>query len=107
MATVQVQRPQRLLIGGEWVDAGSGRSWESSGPVPGEPSSSVAAAGREDVRRAVEAAAAAFPEWAASAPGGRRSLLNAAAGLLEERAEEIAGLVTAETGGTFGWLWPR
>ena len=69
MATVQVQEPQRLLIGGEWVDADSGRRWESSGPVEGEPSSSVAAAGREDVRRAVEAAAAAFPEWSRSAPG--------------------------------------
>ena len=103
MATVQIQEPQRLLIGGAWVDAGSGRLWDSSGPVEGEPSSPVAAAGAEDVRRAVEAAAAAFPAWAAGAPAGRRSLLNAAASLLEERAEEIAGLVTVETGGTFGW----
>jgi benzaldehyde dehydrogenase (NAD) len=103
MATVQIEEPQRLLIGGAWVDAADGRAWESSGPVEELGSSSVAAAGREDVRRAVEAAAAAFPSWSASAPGGRRSLLNAAAALLEERAEEIAGLVTAETGGTFGW----
>ena len=74
MATVQVEEPQRLLIGGEWVDAGSGRSWQSSGPVEGEPSSTVAAAGAEDVRRAVEAAAAAFPAWSAvalRAAGGR------------------------------------
>jgi vanillin dehydrogenase len=102
-ATVQVEQRQRLLIGGEWVEAADGRTWESSGPVEGIGSASVAAAGRDDVRRAVEAAAAAFPEWAAGPPVGRRSLLNAAAGLLEERAEEIAGLVTAETGGTFGW----
>jgi benzaldehyde dehydrogenase (NAD) len=103
MATVQVEEPQRLLIGGEWVDAGSGRRWQSSGPVDDGPVGEVAAAGAEDVRRAAEAAAAAFPAWSASAPGGRRSLLNAAAALLEERAEEIAGLMTAETGGTFGW----
>ena len=30
MATVQVEEPQRLLIGGEWVDAGSGRSVEAT-----------------------------------------------------------------------------
>jgi acyl-CoA reductase-like NAD-dependent aldehyde dehydrogenase len=103
MATVQAERLQRLLIGGEWVEAGSGRSWESAGPLDDEPASSVAAAGREDVARAVEAAAAAFPAWAASAPAGRRSLLGAAADLLESRAEEIAGLMTAETGATLGW----
>jgi vanillin dehydrogenase len=103
MATVQVERQQRLLIGGEWVDARSGRVWESSGPLDDEPAAEVAAADRDDVRRAVEAAAAAFPAWAASAPGGRRSLLNAAAELLEARGEEIAATMTAETGGTFGW----
>jgi vanillin dehydrogenase len=103
MATVEVQERQRLLIGGEWVEASDGRTWESSGPLDDEPSFAVAAASRADVARAVEAAAAAFPSWSTSAPGGRRSLLNAAAGLLEERAEEIAGLMTAETGGTFGW----
>ena len=34
MATVEIEQ-QRLLIGGEWVPASSGRSWESSGPVEG------------------------------------------------------------------------
>jgi acyl-CoA reductase-like NAD-dependent aldehyde dehydrogenase len=102
MATVELEQ-QRLLIGGEWVPAGSGRSWESSGPVEGVGASPVAAAGPEDVARAAEAAAAAFPGWAATPPGERRALLNRAADLLDERAQEIAGTMTEETGGTFGW----
>jgi acyl-CoA reductase-like NAD-dependent aldehyde dehydrogenase len=102
MATVELEQ-QRLLIGGEWVTASSGRSWESSGPVEGVGASAVAAAGPEDARRAADAAAAAFPSWAATPPGERRALLGRAADLLDERAQEIAAVVTEETGGTFGW----
>ena len=69
----------------------------------GAPATEAAAAGREDARRAVEAAHAAFPAWARDAPGraaaaalrGRRPLL--------ERAPEIAGAMTEEVGATFGW----
>src|SRR4051794_23965780 len=102
MATVELEQ-QRMLIGGEWVPAGSGRSWESSGPVEGVEATAVAAAGPEDARRAADAAAAAFPSWAATPPGERRALLWRAADLIDERAQEIAALVTEETGGTFGW----
>jgi vanillin dehydrogenase len=102
MATVELEQ-QRLLIGGEWVPAGSGRSWESSGPVEGVGACPVAAAGPDDARRAADAAAAAFPAWSATPPGERRALLNRAADLLQERAEQIAAVMTEETGGTFGW----
>jgi len=63
----------------------------------------AAAAGREDARRAVEAAAVAFPEWSKTAPGQRRAILLAAADLLMERAPQIAATMTEEVGGTFGW----
>jgi acyl-CoA reductase-like NAD-dependent aldehyde dehydrogenase len=102
MATVELEQ-QRLLIGGEWVPASSGRAWESSGPVEGVGASAVAAAGPEDARLAADAAAVAFPSWAATPPGERRSLLSRAADLLDERAQDIAAVVTEETGGTFGW----
>jgi acyl-CoA reductase-like NAD-dependent aldehyde dehydrogenase len=85
------------------VPASSGRSWESTGPVDGVGASPVAAAGPEDARRAADAAAAAFPAWAASPPAERRALLSRAADLLDERAQAIAAVVTEETGGTFGW----
>ena len=51
----------------------------------------------------VEAAAAAFGEWSNTPPAARRELLNKAAGILRERSEDIAGIVTDETNGTFGW----
>src|SRR3954467_2965426 len=102
MATVELD-PQQLLIGGEWVPASSGRAWESSGPVAGVGATPVAAAGPEDVQRAAEAAQAAFPAWSNTPPSERRALLNRAADLLQERSEQIAALVSEETGGTFGW----
>lgn len=102
MATVEVEQ-QRLLIGGEWVPASSGRSWDSSGPVEGIAATPVAAAGADDARRAADAAAAAFGVWSNTPPGERRALLNRAADLLQERSEQIATVVTEETGGTFGW----
>ena len=102
MATVELD-PQQLLIGGEWVPASSGRAWDSSGPVEGVGATPVAAAGPDDVARAAEAAAAAFPAWSNTPPGERRALLHRAADLLQDRSEQIAAIVTEETGGTFGW----
>ena len=102
MATVELD-PQQLLIGGEWVPASSGRAWDSSGPVEGVGATPVAAAGPDDVQRAAEAAQAAFPAWSNTPPGERRALLSRAADLLQERSEQIAAIVTEETGGTFGW----
>ena len=102
MATVDVD-VQQLLIGGRWVGATSGRSFEKTNPFTGQAAGSAAAAGREDARAAVEAASQAFPAWAGAPPAQRRELLSAAAALLLERQEQLAAIVTEETGGTFGW----
>jgi acyl-CoA reductase-like NAD-dependent aldehyde dehydrogenase len=102
MATAQLQQ-QQLLIGGEWVGAKSDRVFEKTDPFTGDPAGASAAAGREDAKAAADAAATAFPEWSSAPPSQRRELLQKGAGLLMERAEEIAGIVTEETGGTFGW----
>jgi vanillin dehydrogenase len=102
MSITEVEQ-QQLLIGGEWAGAGSGDTFERSDPYTGEVASRAAAASREDAHAAADAAAAAFPEWAVTPPTARRELLQKAAALLLERAPEIAPVVTAETGGTFGW----
>jgi len=102
MATVEMTR-QQLLIGGDWVDAGSGESFEISFPYTGEAAGSAAAGTRDDARAAADAAAAAFPDWSRTAPAQRRALLSKSADLLEERAAEIAGTMTEETGSVFGW----
>jgi benzaldehyde dehydrogenase (NAD) len=102
MSITQVEQ-QQLLIGGEWGNARSGETFEREDPYTGELASTAAAGSREDARAAGDAAAAAFGEWSATPPSARRELLQKAAGLLTERAPEIAPIVTAETGGTFGW----
>jgi acyl-CoA reductase-like NAD-dependent aldehyde dehydrogenase len=102
MSTLNLEQ-QQMLIGGEWTAARSGNTFERVDPFTGDLATVAAAAGREDARRAVEAAAAAFPGWAATAPAERRAVLNRAADLIGERAPEIAGIMTEEVGGTFGW----
>jgi vanillin dehydrogenase len=94
---------QQLLIGGEWGSARSGETFEREDPYSGEVASTAAAASREDAHAAGDAAAAAFGEWSATPPSARRELMQKAAGLLMERAPDIAHIATAETGATFGW----
>jgi len=71
-----------LLIGGKSVPAKDGRTFQRMDPVKGTPATEAAAAGVADVNAAVEAAAAAFPAWAATSPGARRQLLLRAADVL-------------------------
>jgi len=92
-----------LLIGGEWKQAGAGGTFERTDPFTGDPAGTAAAARREDARAAADAAGEAFAGWSTSPPSERRALLHKAAALLTERAEDIAGLMTRETGATFGW----
>jgi benzaldehyde dehydrogenase (NAD) len=103
MAPTVTRVEQDLLIGGQWRPAAAGGTHAKRGSFTGEVVSRVAAGTAVDARAAVDAAAAAFPAWAAMAPGERRKLLLGAADLLDERATEIAATVTAETGATFGW----
>ena len=94
---------QHLLIGGEWSDAGGGRTFEVRNPYTGEVASVAAAASPEDARLAVDAAAAAFQDWSETPISRRREILERAAQIMEERATEFAQVVADETGGTFGW----
>ncbi len=97
------QATQQLLIGGEWADAASGETFAVDDPWTGATATVAAAAGREDARRAVDAATLAASGWAQTPVAERRALLDRAAEIMTSRQEEIAGRVTAETGGTFGW----
>ncbi|MFE6281808.1 aldehyde dehydrogenase family protein [Streptomyces sp. NPDC057877] len=94
---------RELHIGGKDVPAASGRTTEDVNPYTGLPYARVAAAGVEDVARAVEAASAAFESWAAVSPFARRTILLGAADLLEDRAGQVAELMAHEVGGTHPW----
>jgi acyl-CoA reductase-like NAD-dependent aldehyde dehydrogenase len=94
---------RRLHIGGEWVDAAGSGTFEDRDPFTGEVVATVPSAGREDARRAVEAAAAAFPDWSQTPPAARQALFLKAADILESRGEEVVELLARETGSTFGF----
>jgi acyl-CoA reductase-like NAD-dependent aldehyde dehydrogenase len=89
----------RLLIGGQWVDAGGG-TYDIVNPATEQivgraPDASVA-----DAEAAARAAAEAFPAWSRTKPEERAELLNRAADLLDKRYEQLVPLVQAETGAT-------
>jgi len=91
--------PHRLLIGGEWVEAADGRSFETLDPATGEPICAVAQAGATDVERAAVAAREALEgEWAKTAPQERARLLTALAGLLDANGAELAELESLDNG---------
>jgi benzaldehyde dehydrogenase (NAD) len=106
MASTEVSkqfRKQLMFIGGEWCSAQDQGTYAKINPYNGAIVSHVVAAKRGDARRAVEAAAAAFPAWRDTPPAVKRRLFLKAADLIEGRQTEIANLMTEETGGTFGW----
>ncbi len=93
----------KLLIGGKDVPATGGATFDRKDPVTGEVATRAAAASLEDVNKAVEAAAAAFPEWSGKGPNERRMMLLKAADIMQSKAEKVGEVVTAETGATLGW----
>jgi succinate-semialdehyde dehydrogenase / glutarate-semialdehyde dehydrogenase len=86
------------LIGGAWVGADSGKVLEVNDPATGEVIGTVPMSGRVETRRAIEAAAAAFPGWSAKLAAERAEALRKLAALIEQNKEELAMLLTIEQG---------
>jgi acyl-CoA reductase-like NAD-dependent aldehyde dehydrogenase len=96
-------RNVELLINGKWTGSGSGRTVSTTSNITGDPIATVAVATVADVDEAVDAAADAMDEWAATNPGQRRTILETAAQLLSERHADITALMAAEMGAAIGW----
>ncbi len=92
----------QMYIGGKWVDALNGDTFEDHNPYNGEVFANVPRGCREDATRAIEAAAATFPEWSESPPSLRRNLFLKAADIFEKRQDELVRIVAEETGSTIG-----
>jgi acyl-CoA reductase-like NAD-dependent aldehyde dehydrogenase len=89
----------RLLINGEWVDAADGATFETLNPATDEPLMRCASASKEDVDRAVSAAAAAADgSWKKITPSERGRLLWRVAELLERDADALAQLEVLDMG---------
>jgi aldehyde dehydrogenase (NAD+) len=87
------------LIGGEWSESRTGRTYEKRSPNrPAEVIGEFPASGPDDVDAAVEAASAAFRSWADTPIAQRGAILTKAAAIVEERVEDIARDMTLEMG---------
>ncbi|WP_295514803.1 betaine-aldehyde dehydrogenase [uncultured Pseudomonas sp.] len=89
---------QQLYIGGRYVAATSGVTFETINPATGEVLANVQRASRADVDKAVEAAAAGQKVWAAMTAMQRSRILRKAVDILRERNDELALLETLDTG---------
>ncbi|MDX1660302.1 MAG: aldehyde dehydrogenase family protein [Gemmatimonadota bacterium] len=92
--------PGRLFIGGEWVDAESGKTFEVVNPAKGEVLTEVAEGDAPDVDRAVGAAREAFDSgaWPETSPRERARILWDVARGLEARKDEITRVETLQNG---------
>src|SRR5471032_3391672 len=97
-------QPKRLLIGGEWVEAASGRTFESVNPATGELLAEIAWGEAEDINRAVAAARRAFEEgpWRTMTASDRGKLIWRIGDLILENLEELAELETLDNGKPIG-----
>src|SRR5215472_1904815 len=91
-------KDEQLLIGGEWVAAGSGERFDVTNPATGEVVGSMPDAAQDDVQAAIDAAAAALDDWKALPAIERARVLRRSADVIRERKDEIAAVMTAEQG---------
>ena len=94
-----VSRDRRMLIGGQWVDALSGRTFDTHDPATGQVITRVAHGEAPDVDRAVAAARAAYEgPWSRMKPNERERLIWKVGDILSERAEIFGQLEALDNG---------
>src|ERR1700734_1546154 len=91
--------PTKLLIGGEWVEAADGSTFETTNPATGEVLMTCASGQAADVDRAVRAARRAFEgPWSRGSPAERGAMLWRVGGLVEHHADLLAEIETLDNG---------
>jgi phenylacetaldehyde dehydrogenase len=96
-----LQRGHRLLIDGEWVDAGRGQTFDTVDPATEAVLCEVARAGAADVDRAVAAARRAFDDdagWRTMSGAERARIVWRIGELIDEHADELARLESIDNG---------
>ncbi len=89
---------QQCYVDGTWIDADAGGEVDVTNPATGEVIGTVPSLGTAETRRAIEAASAAFPAWAAKTAKERAAILRRWNDLMLLNADDLATLMTAEQG---------
>ena len=99
-----VAKPRKMLIGGQWVNAASGKTFPTYNPATGEVLAQIAEGDRQDIDAAVQAARKAFESgpWPRMTPSERGRLIWKLADLLEANLEEFALIETLDNGKPLG-----
>lgn len=95
---VTVDVHEKLLIGGDWVEAAGGERFDVANPATGELVGSVPNGDESDVTAAIDAASRGLDEWKGLAAIQRARILRSAADVIRERVDEIGSVMTAEQG---------
>src|SRR3990170_9012081 len=90
----------QMYIDGRWLDAEGGETFSVVNPATEESIGTAPNAGREEMRRAIEAARRAFDEgpWPRMAPRDRSRVIQQIADGLSAHRDALAALLTAEVG---------
>ncbi|NED62337.1 aldehyde dehydrogenase family protein, partial [Streptomyces sp. SID10244] len=88
-------------IGGQWIPATSGKTFDSTNPAdPGQTIGTFPESGPDDVAGALDALVKAAPEWADTPPERRARILEGAAADLESRGRQLIEEIVREEGKT-------
>ena len=90
-----------MYVGGQWIAADTGRHFEVINPATREVAARVTDGGPAEIRRAIDAADAAFRGWSARPPKERGKVLVKIQAGIEARVDDIARLIVQENGKPF------
>src|SRR5918993_4228592 len=87
-----------MYVAGEWTDGDNEARMEATSPATGEVIGTVPEGTREDVRRAIAAANAAWPAWAARSAFERAAAMERIARIIEQRRDDLSWTLTLDQG---------
>src|SRR5690348_12353187 len=95
--------PRQMFINGQFVNAASGKTFETPNPATGETLARIAEGDAEDINRAVRAARKAFEDgpWSRMTPSERGRIIWRIGDLILEHTDELAQLESLDNGKPF------
>jgi acyl-CoA reductase-like NAD-dependent aldehyde dehydrogenase len=91
-------RDYAMYVAGEWTGGSADARIEATSPATGEVIGTVPDGNREDARRAIAAAGAAWPAWAGRSAFERAAAMERVAGIIEEHRDDLAQMLTLDQG---------